>query len=217
LAGLVTAMLLHGSWNFMAVLAQNQPYFILYGYFAVFVPIFLGMLGFVLWVRSWEGRLTDRVLPLYVRAGWLSPPEVAALGTLGRRLSARRWAKRVAGEPGHTAMRAYQYNATKLALLRDGIDRGMYAQPHDLAGAVAQEHDLLRALDAYRKAFVGRDPLTPRAWWNGQGYQIQFPDGVVRAVSLPPLPVVPVPFALTAPAQPPPSHAPWLPPGAAAR
>jgi RsiW-degrading membrane proteinase PrsW (M82 family) len=196
LAGLVVAMMLHGAWNLMATLAQNEPYFILYGYFAVFMPIFFAMVGLVLWVRSWEGRLAERVLPVYVMAGWFSPPEVAALGTLGRRLSARKWARRVAGDGGQAAMRGYQFAATQLALLRDGIDRGLYRRPADLARAVTEERNLLEIIDGYRRVFAGRDPLTPRAWWSAGTYQIQFPDGVLRPVAPPALPVVPVPLVL---------------------
>jgi len=82
-------MVLHGIWNLTASLAVKSQYFILYGYFAFYVPIFCAMVGFVLWIRSREGRLPEKVLPVYVSAGWFSPPEVAALGTLGRRLSAQ--------------------------------------------------------------------------------------------------------------------------------
>ncbi len=196
LTGLAAAMTLHGSWNLMASLAVHEPYFILYGYFAVFVPIFFGMVGIVLGVRSWEGRLAERVLPVYTAAGWFSPPEVVALGTLGRRLSARTWARRVAGDAGHTAMKSYQYAATRLALLRDGLNRGLYWQASDLASAVAEERRLLDEIDRYRKVFTGRDPLTPRAWWSAGIYHIHFPDGVTRPVGEPPVPVVPVPIPL---------------------
>jgi RsiW-degrading membrane proteinase PrsW (M82 family) len=193
--GLVAAMTLHGTWNLMATLAAAiDPIFMLYGYFALFVPIFFFMLGLVLWVRSWEGRLAERVLPAYTAAGWFSPPEVIALGTLGRRLSARTWARRVAGDAGFAAMKAYQFAATRLALLRDGLNRGLYWNPHDLAVAVAEERRLLSEIDGYRKVFTGRDPLTPPAWWSAGGYRIQFPDGVVRPVPEPPSPVVPVPY-----------------------
>jgi len=48
-------------------------------------------------------------------------------------------------------------------------------------------------IDRYRRVFTGRDPLTPRAWWSAGTYHIQFPDGQVRAVAQPPVPVVPVP------------------------
>ena len=195
--GLFLAMVLHGSWNLMAWLAQDQPYFILYGYVAVFVPLFCAMVGGAIWVRSWEGRLAERVLPIYSAAGWFSPPEVAALGTLGRRLSARKWAKRVGGDVGAVAMRSYQYAATRLALLRDGIDRGLYRR--DLGKAVAEERALLEGIDAARRAFTGLDPMTPRARWTGAGYELEFPDGVVRPIGAPPLPVVPVPFPLAIP------------------
>jgi protease PrsW len=196
LTGLVAAMTLHATWNLTAALAAGDPLFLLYGYFAVFMPIFFTIVGLVLWTRSWEGRLAERVLGVYALAGWFSPPEVVALGSMGRRLSARRWARRVAGDAGHTAMRGYQFAATRLALLRDGVNRGLYRTPADLAAATAEEYRLLIEIDALRKVFVGRDPLTPLAWWNAGSYQIRFPDGVVRTVAAPSLPVVPVPYVL---------------------
>jgi RsiW-degrading membrane proteinase PrsW (M82 family) len=197
LTGLVGAMTLHATWNLMAALSVKNPFIILYGYIAVFVPFFFVMVGLVLWVRSWEGRLAERVLPIYTAAGWFSPPEVVALGTLGRRLSARNWARRVAGDAGRTAMRGYQFAATQLALLRDGLNRGLYRDPPDLAAAVAEERRLLEEIDGYRRVFTGRDPFTPRAWWSAGTYQIQFPDGVVRPVPEPGAPVVPVPMPIT--------------------
>jgi len=199
LTGLVAGMTLHAMWNLMASLGIKSPYFLLYGYFAFFMPVFFIMVGIVLWVRSREGRLAERVLGVYAAAGWFSPPEVVALGTLGRRLSARAWARRVAGDAGHTAMKGYQFAATRLALLRDGLDRGLYWNPTDLAAAIAEERRLLEEIDRYRKVFTGRDPVTPRAWWSAGGYQIEFPDGVVRPVPEPPSPVVPVPYPLSGP------------------
>ncbi len=96
-------------------------------------------------------------------------------------------------------MRAYQFAATRLALVRDGLDRGLYRRPSDVDRAVAEERGLLAAITAQREQFVGRDPLTPWAWWDGTGYQVQFPDGAVRAVGSPPLPVLPLPFVLPPP------------------
>ena len=198
IAGWLTAMLLHGSWNLMAELAGHtkQYLILLYGYFAVMMPIFLGMVGFALWLRSWEGRLTQRMLPDYVRAGWLSPPEVAALATMGRRMSARAWARRVAGDPGLQAMRGFQYAATRLALLRDGLRRGLHEKPDDLARVREEEQSLLTAISGYRSVYTGRDPQTPEAHWDGQRYHIRFPDGAVRPFDPPEQPVVPVPVAL---------------------
>ena len=128
---------------------------------------------------SWEGRLTERMLPEYVRAGWLSPPEVAALGTLGRRHSARRWARRVAGDAGVKAMRGFQFAATRLALLRDGMRRGLDSTPADRqrgarGGAAAAGRD--------RRVPAGLRRPRPADAAGAAGtaarYHITFPDGV---------------------------------------
>jgi protease PrsW len=197
LCGLLAAMSLHGAWNLMATLGPRYGELIfLYGYFAVMVPIFLGVVGYALWLRGAEARLVERMLPEYVRTGWLTPPEVAALGTVGRRLAARRWAKRVAGDEGAKAMGAYQFDLTRLALLRDGMRRGLGTAPNKIATTVAEERRLLEAIVAYRRVFAGRDPNTPQAVWDGQHYHLAFPDGTVRAFPAPEQPVVPVPVRL---------------------
>jgi RsiW-degrading membrane proteinase PrsW (M82 family) len=197
LCGLLAAMMLHGAWNLMATLVQTYGALIfLYGYFAVMMPIFLGMVGYSLWLRGAEGRVVERVLHEYVRTGWLTPPEVAALGTVGRRLAARRWAKRVAGDEGAKAMGAYQFDLTKLALLRDGMRRGLGTAPAEITATLTEERRLLEAIVAYRHVFVNRDPQAPAAVWDGQQYHLAFPDGVVRALPAPEQPVVPVPVRL---------------------
>lgn len=206
--GLIAAMILHGAWNGMSVLVQTteQPLILLYGYFAVMIPIFLGMVSYSLWLRAAEGRLTEWILPEYVRAGWLSPPEVATLGTIGRRLSARHWAKRVAGPEGAKAMGAYQFDLTRLAILRDGMRRGLGVGSNEVNATIAEERRLLESIMAYRRVFIGRDPAAPQALWDGYQYQVAFPDGVVRTVPAPEQPVVPVPVRLA-------PVAPMMPPG----
>jgi len=206
IAGLLVAMMLHGTWNLMATVAADtkQLLVMLYGYFSLMMPIFFGMVGFALWLRAAEGRLTERVLGEYTRAGWFSPPEVATLGTVGRRLAARRWAKRVAGEAGAKAMGAFQFDATKLALLRDGMRRGLGIGANELGETLTEERDLLSAIAAYRQVFAGRDPVAPRALWDGARYHLTFPDGQVRTVEPPDQPVVPVPVILARPPAPPP-------------
>ena len=214
IAGLLLAMMLHGTWNLLPSLAvaTGQPVIVLYGYIGVMVPIFFGMVGLAIWLRAWEGRLTERTLPDYVRAGWLTPPEVAALGSLGRRHAARTWARRVAGDGGVKAMRGYQFAATRLALLRDGTRRGLDRKPVDRERAAREERELLEAIAAYRAFFVGRDPQTPLGVWDGQRYHLRFPDGSRRTVEAPDEPVVPIPVVLAPP--PPPAYpAGYGPPG----
>ncbi|MGN9801978.1 PrsW family intramembrane metalloprotease [Micromonospora sp. L32] len=210
-AGLLLAMMLHGTWNLIPTLVQatGELVIFMYGMVALMVPIFFGMVGFAVWLRAWEGRLTERTLPDYVRAGWLSPPEVAALGSLGRRHAARLWARRVGGDAGLRAMRGYQFAATRLALLRDGMRRGLDRKAADRERTVREERELLEAIAAYRAFFVGRDPQAPVGVWDGQRYHLRFPDGSQRAVDAPDSPVVPIPVVLA----PPPLPAAHPPPG----
>lgn len=220
IGGLVLAMMLHGIFNLLPTLvgATGQTLIMLYGYLGFMVPLFFAVVGLAIALRSWEGRLTERVLYQYAETGWFAPSEVAALGTLGRRHAAREWARRVAGPAGHRAMRDFQFAATRLALLRDGLRRGLPRTPPELQRAVDEERELLLAITGYRSAFAGRDPQTPPAWWDGQNYRIAFPDGVVRTVAPPPEPVMPVPVRLPPPmppmyyGSPPPPFAPMPPP-----
>jgi RsiW-degrading membrane proteinase PrsW (M82 family) len=196
IAGLLLAMMLHGTFNLLPTLSVklSQPFIMLYGYLGFMVPFFFAVVGFAIALRGWEGRIAERILPFYVRTGWFAPPEVAALGSLGRRHSARQWAKRVAGPAGQRAMKGFQFAATQLALLRDGMQRGLHRTPVSLARAEAEEQRLLAAIVNYRSSFAGRDPQMPQAFWNGEIYQIAFPDGVMRSVTPPEEPVVPVPI-----------------------
>ncbi|MEU4780740.1 PrsW family intramembrane metalloprotease [Micromonospora sp. NPDC023633] len=214
LAGLLLAMMLHGLWNLLPTLTQatGQMLIMLYGFIGVMVPVFFGMVGLAVWLRAWEGRLTERTLPDYVRAGWLTPPEVAALSSLGRRHAARVWAKRVAGDGGLRAMRGYQFAATRLALLRDGALRGLDRRPADRERTAREERELLEAIGAYRSFFVGRDPQAPAGIWDGHRYHLRFPDGTQRSVEAPDEPVVPIPVVLV-PAPPPAHPAGFGPPG----
>jgi RsiW-degrading membrane proteinase PrsW (M82 family) len=210
-AGIVAAMVGHGAWNLMATLGQTtgQALFLLYGYVAVMMPVFLGVVGLAIWLRAREGRLTQRILPDYVRAGWLSPPEVESLRDLAARHSARRWARRVAGETGAQAMRGFQTAATRLALVRDGLRRGLYSDPGARSRAEAGERALLDEIGRHRQVYVGRDPAVPPARWDGTAYAIRFPDGSAMRVAPPPEPVVPVP--VPAPPSPPPPPPPAWP------
>ncbi|PMR59156.1 PrsW family intramembrane metalloprotease [Verrucosispora sp. ts21] len=215
IAGLLLAMMLHGAWNLIPTLTQatGQVLISLFGFVGVMVPIFFGMVGLAVWLRAWEGRLTERILPDYVRAGWLTPPEVAALSSLGRRHAARAWARRVAGDAGLRAMRGYQFAATRLALLRDGTLRGLDRRPVDRERTAREERELLDSISVYRSFFVGRDPQTPVGVWDGHRYHLRFPDGSQRAVDAPEDPVVPIPVVLAAPPPPAPYPGHHPPPG----
>jgi hypothetical protein len=96
-------------------------------------------------------------------------------------------------------MGAYQFDLTRLSLLRDGMWRGLGVGPNEINATLDEERRLLESISAYRRVFIGRDPAAPQALWDGHQYQVAFPDGVVRAVPAPEQPVVPVPVRLGAP------------------
>ena len=113
--GYAAAVLLHASWNLAAVGGTRGW---LLTYVVLMVPVFLAVLGLVLWVRAREGRLIARQLPVYVAAGWLPAYDVAMISSLPGRRQARAWAARRFGRRGEQAMADYQRAATELAFLR---------------------------------------------------------------------------------------------------
>ena len=195
LVGLCGGMLMHGLWNYTATVAQEDQSLAPLGYlyFGLTLPLLFGVVTLALWARYAPARTIARMLPDYVRAGWMSPQELASLITLRRRLWARRWAKEVAGEQGLRAMRAYQSAATRLALQREARSRGLaVSHPAD------QEWILLNELAVCRGVFAGRDSATPEAWWDGERFRILMPDGSEReavpaSTGAMPVPTVPRP------------------------
>ncbi|BCJ26633.1 PrsW family intramembrane metalloprotease [Actinocatenispora sera] len=185
LAGWFAAMSLHSTWNLISTLG---PQALLTGYAVVMAPIFFAAVGVALWARGRQGRQMARMLRPYVPAGWLSPPELAALATMTRRMAARRWAKRVAGPQGARAMEEYQFALSTLALARDSALAGFGADTF-----AERERELLTKAIGLRQVFTGRDRTVPPAFWDGVNYHIRFPDGTVRQLPPPQRPVVPVP------------------------
>ncbi|MDQ1625696.1 MAG: protease PrsW [Actinomycetota bacterium] len=119
--GYLTAVLLHGLWNYSAVGGLSG---FLTGYALIMAPAFLLVLLVVIWSRRREGATVAAQLPAYVEAGWLAPEDVAMVASLSRRRQALGWASRTYGDPGAKALRAFQHVATELAFLRDLAERG---------------------------------------------------------------------------------------------
>src|SRR5690606_31262021 len=69
-------------------------------YVTVQVPIFLLLVGIVLFLRLREKRILRRQLSEYGRAGWFSPDEVEMLVSMRRRRRAETWAGRHGGVAG---------------------------------------------------------------------------------------------------------------------
>ncbi|MEV5885390.1 PrsW family intramembrane metalloprotease [Streptomyces sp. NPDC052020] len=166
LTGLLLAMGMHALWNGSSTLGD-------YGFFAVYaafmVPAFGLLTWLVIWTRQRELRTVRTELPPYVAAGWLSPPEPYALGSMRARRIAREYARRYAGRPAARTVARYEAYATSLAFLR-------HRARHGRAGAdfAVRERELLREL--WSRHELARPALEHAA-----------------RITAPPLPVVPPP------------------------
>lgn len=157
LVGLGVAIALHASWNGLATVTANRPELLLAGYFGFMVPVFLVMVTIAVVIRGREARVVGRILPGYAARGWFNPQEIAALRTMANRRAGRRWARRLAGPSGARAMAQYQFAATKLAILRDGLLRGLAGRDY-----AEQERELLHTLAA-RRLYIVQNARHPHA------------------------------------------------------
>ena len=97
LAGLLLAMGMHALWNGSSTFGE-------YGFFAVYaafmVPAFGLLTWLVIWTRQRELRTVRAELPAYAAAGWLTPAEPYALGSMRARRVAREYAAHHSGGGG---------------------------------------------------------------------------------------------------------------------
>ncbi|WP_439948407.1 PrsW family intramembrane metalloprotease [Streptomyces sp. BBFR109] len=114
-AGLLLAMGMHAFWN-------SSSTFGTYGFFAVYGAFMLPALGLLTWLVVWtrqrELRTVREELPAYAAAGWLTPAEPFALGSMRARRVAREYAARHLGKPAARTVARYEACATSLAFLR---------------------------------------------------------------------------------------------------
>ena len=147
--GLSLGMVLHALWNgstfFLPVDPESPMAGFLRYYVTVQVPIFLLLVGIVLFLRLREKRILRRQLSEYGRAGWFSPDEVAMLVSMRRRRRAERWAGRhgaVARMGMHDLIRA----AVSLGMERHSV---LFARPTPKTRA--RERELLERITADRR------------------------------------------------------------------
>nr|WP_297422353.1 PrsW family intramembrane metalloprotease [uncultured Actinotalea sp.] len=142
--GLVVAVGLHALWNGAATLGTDSSFLAIY--VTVQVPLFLGVVGLVAWLRAREARLVRERLTEYAAAGWLAPQELRMLSSLGARRASRRWARSRGGRAAEGAMRSFQTTASRLAHHRHRVmtDRARWWAGRADEAALLAELDLLR-------------------------------------------------------------------------
>nr|WP_312018671.1 PrsW family intramembrane metalloprotease [Streptomyces sp. I05A-00742] len=137
-AGLLTAMVLHGVWNGSASL-PGLGFLAVYALFML--PVFGTLTWLTIWSRQTELRTIRAHLPEYQAAGWLTPPEPLALSSMRARGIARDLAKRTGGPTAARAVAEYISLATSLAFLRQRAYAGRIAPDF-----TAREQELLHHL-----------------------------------------------------------------------
>lgn len=117
--GWLGAVGLHALWNGSAMLGDGGGFLV--GYIFVQVPLFIGAVLLVFWLRKQEGLAVAQGLAPYQGAGWFTAADLHMLSSLSRRAGARRWARQVRGPGGEDALREFQDAATALAFQRHRV------------------------------------------------------------------------------------------------
>src|SRR6185312_12286227 len=151
------AVLLHALWNGSATVGDGGAF--LGVYLFIMAPLFLAMVGLVLWQRRREQRTVAAQLPGFAMAGWIAPSEVALLSTLAGRSRWRRAVRQRSGKDAERAVSEYQTAVTELAFLRSRMSRGAVG-PH----AWEWHNERLSALAAARARAMGQPEALTAAW-----------------------------------------------------
>lgn len=157
LAGFLVAVVLHALWNGSATLFGGVVFLGVYAF--VMVPLFVAMIGLVVWQRRREQRIVAAQLPGFAQAGWIAPSEVQLLASITGRRGWRAAVRRRSGRAAADAVADYQAAVTELAFLRARIARGT------VGASAAEWHDhLLSALIQARARAVGIPDALTAAW-----------------------------------------------------
>jgi RsiW-degrading membrane proteinase PrsW (M82 family) len=157
--GFAAAVVMHAIWNGSTFWGANG---FLTAYGAIMLPLLVVIVAVAIWARSREGKMLTAALHQVVQMGWIGPEEIRWIARLSDRMSARAYAKRVAGKPAAAALRAYQQTMTEVAFLHNRAVNG--TAPADLN----QRMSVLLQRAAWLRPYVVFPP-PPRAMWPTPG------------------------------------------------
>jgi RsiW-degrading membrane proteinase PrsW (M82 family) len=125
--GLLAAILLHGTWNFSAMLARQSGALFLLIYFVLMVPAFVAALVVVFFALRGEGRILQEYLQCDIQTGMLSPEEYSRLCSVRGRFSSSISALTRGGFSQWRARKQLNQIASELAFHRRRVARGFYS------------------------------------------------------------------------------------------
>jgi RsiW-degrading membrane proteinase PrsW (M82 family) len=129
LGGYCFAVLGHAAWNASTFIADGLGFFA--AYVIVFVPTFVSVVGFAMWLRTREKKLLIAALYDAANGGLIPPADIPHIVDLRSRRSARQFAKAHGGSRALEAMRDYQQAAIELGYLHHRFLNG--TAPRDFA------------------------------------------------------------------------------------
>ena len=153
--GFVAAVLMHAIWNGSTFFGANG-FLIAYG--AIMLPLLIVILAVAIWARTREGKMLTAALHQVSQMGWMRPEEIRWIARLSDRMSARAYAKRVAGKPAAAALRAYQQTMIEIGFLHNRAVNG--TAPPDLN----QRMSVLLQRAAWLRPYVVFPPPPPAMW-----------------------------------------------------
>lgn len=122
-SGLVASLILHGVYDWAAIVGRTSDGFAVFKFFGVVIlPLMIAMAVLALVLRRREGKAIVRRLPLLAAEGRIAYEEVSRLDGLGRR---RRWRadhRRARGRTAAVLLGRYQAEVSALALMQERND-----------------------------------------------------------------------------------------------
>ena len=153
--GFAAAVVMHAIWNGSTFWGANG---FLTAYGAIMLPLLVVIVAVAIWARSREGKMLTAALHQVVQMGWIGPEEIRWIARLSDRMSARAYAKRVAGKPAAAALRAYQQTMIEIGFLHNRAVNG--TAPPDLN----QRMSVLLQRAAWLRPYVVFPPPPPAMW-----------------------------------------------------
>ena len=153
IAGYSSAVLLHGLHNYSAVQNIGSA-----ERFAFQLPIYVGAIYLVIFLRRRERERVTQALVDYAQAGWITGNEIAMIQTIPNRQAAVNWAgsnvRSLGGnaEEGRQAMRRFQTELVELGNVRS---RDLHRMTVHLPRHRAEEARRLYLLGELRSVFTG--------------------------------------------------------------
>lgn len=145
--GLVSAIILHGAWDWAASPSSSDQFLVFKIYGAIMMPVFVAVFVTALVLRRRQGRTIATGVPVLVAHDDITSTDGALLGSLGQRRRWRRDIRKTAGRATARATGRYQAEASRLSIRvvsgrrgdRDFSDEQRRVTARERAAAAAAE------------------------------------------------------------------------------